>query len=114
MVWHLGVFGLTALIMVRSWNAPAGARAGWAVLILAVILYGFAFASITLEGQTWPVGLPFAALAGLIPLLFQRGSLRERPVLGFFTFAHLLAVVLLVVWAVIEGGFIEPSEILGF
>jgi hypothetical protein len=113
-LWHLGVFGLTALIMVRSWNAPAGTRAGWAVLILAVILYGFAFASITLEGQTWPVGLPFAALAGLIPLLFRRGSLRERPVLGFFTFAHLLAVVLLVVWAVIEGGFIEPSEILGF
>jgi hypothetical protein len=113
-LWHFGIFGLAALIMARSWDAPREAPAGLAGLVIAVILYGFAFACITLEGQTWPAGLPFALLAGLIPLVFRRSGLGERPALGFFTYAHLLAVVITVIWALIQGGFIEPSEVLGF
>jgi hypothetical protein len=113
-LWHLGIFGLTALIMVRSWNAQAGKPANRTLLLLSVILYGFAFASITLEGQTWPVGLPFALLAGVTPLLVRRSEFWNRPVLAFFTLAHLLAVVMMIVWAVIQGGFIEPSDVMNF
>lgn len=113
-LWHLGVFGLTALIMVRSGQSRGVEASGYPVLVIAAALYGFAFASITLEGQTWPVGLPFAILAGVLPLLLRRSDFWRRSALSFFTLAHLLAVVMLVVWAVIQGGFIEPSEILGF
>jgi hypothetical protein len=47
--WHLGIFGLSALIMIRSWNALTGMPVDRTLLLLAVILYGFTFASITLE-----------------------------------------------------------------
>ena len=113
-LWHLGIFGLTLAIMIRSWNAQEGEPANRTLLLLAVILYGFAFASITLEGQTWPVGLPFAVLAGILPLISRRSEFWNRPVLSFFTLAHLLAVVLMIAWAVIQGGFIEPSDVMNF
>jgi hypothetical protein len=113
-LWHLGIFGLSGLIMFRSGRAPFMQPAGRAGLIAAVILYGFTFASLTLEGQTWPIGLPFAAMAGGISILLRRRDISRRPALSFFASAYLLAVVMMLAWAVIQGSFIEPSEIMHF
>jgi hypothetical protein len=113
-LWHLGIYALSALIMVRSGGAAPVEPAGRTGLAAAVILYGFTFASLTLEGQTWPIGLPFAILAGGLPLLVRRHEFWRRPALSFFSLSYLLAVLLMVVWAIVLGGFIEPSKILNF
>lgn len=113
-LWHLGIYGLSALVMVRSARSPLVEPAGRSGLIAAVILYGFTYASLTLEGQTWPIGLPFAVLAGGIPILIRRREFFRRPALSFFTSAYLLAVVMMLIWAVIQGGFIEPSDVMNF
>lgn len=112
-LWHLGVFGLAALLAVRAAYAEARLPAPGGVIWPAAAVYGLTFAIIVLEGQTWPVGLPFAALASLFPLLTRRTELARRPILGFFTWAHLIALVLMVAWWLYWGTMIEPCDVIG-
>lgn len=113
-LWHLGVFGMAALLAVRSSRGEAGpsTRLRWPLWAAAVV-YGLTFAIIVLEGQTWPVGLPFAAVAGLLPLLARRVDLRRRPILAFFTWGHLVALLLMVAWWLYWGVMIEPCDVIG-
>lgn len=106
-LWHLGICGLTALLMVTDARSQLGDSERLLAQLPSALIYGFTFFLIIIEGQTWPVGLPFAAMAGLTPLIFKRKDLSVKPVLGAFTLAHLVALILIVGWWIYWG---EPVE----
>lgn len=110
-LWHLGVFGLSALIMVMDARSPNLDSGKFIVHLPAALIYGFTFFLIIVEGQTWPVGLPFAAVAGITPLLFKRQSIAGKPVLGAFTLAHLIALLLSLGWWIYWGEMVEFSAV---
>jgi hypothetical protein len=80
-LWHLGLFGLTGLILIRSWGAaPSSGGSRWA-LGAAVLIYGLMFFIIVVEGQTPLIGVPFAMLAAVVVVWRERGLPRSRPAL---------------------------------
>jgi hypothetical protein len=110
-LWHLGIFGLMALLMVTDARSRAGDGGRLLAQLPAALIYGFTFFLIIIEGQTWPIGLPFAAIASLTPLVFKRRELSGKPVLGAFTLAHLVALILIVGWWIYWGEPIEFSAV---
>lgn len=113
-LWHLGIFGLTALIMVRSWRSDdQSTRSSRWQLVIGACIYGLAYAVITLEGTTWPIGLPFAGAAAGVPLVLGLRRLEARPTLALFTWAHLLALLVLIGWWLYWGSMVEPCSVIG-
>lgn len=113
-LWHFGAFGLTGLIMVRAWRGEWSRSETHQVQgAAAAVIYGLTFCLITLEGQTWPLGLPFAAAAGIVPWLVARRRRFEQPALGFFAWAHLLALGVLLAWWLYWGAMVEPCDVVG-
>ncbi len=110
-LWHLGLIGLTALLILHEWREPAGIQTIWWMTGLAALLHGFTFFAIFLEGQTMPLGLPFTALLTLIPLLWGRKKLAQQPILAFFFLSGLLAFLLFAGWGIYWGGFPQFSDV---
>jgi hypothetical protein len=110
-VFHIGVLGLAALLIYREWRHPAGAVTAWWATIPAGIIYGFTLFTITNEGRTVPIGLPFAFLVTLFGLVWGRKKFGRQPVLAFFFIACALALLLYVGWGLYWGGFPEFSEV---
>ena len=110
-LWHLGVLGLAALLIYREWRRPVGAVTTWWAAILGGLLYGFTYFCIFLEGQTVPLGLPFAAILSLLTLLWGRKRLAQQPVLAFFFLACLLAFILFAGWGLYWGGFPQFTDV---
>ena len=110
-LWHLGTLGLAALLIVREWRSPAGVATAWPVTITAAILYGFTYFCIFLEGQTVPLGLPFAAALTGLTLVWGRRRLAQQPVLAFFFIACLLALALLGGWGLYWRGFPQFTDV---
>jgi len=104
-LWHFGVVGLAALLMWWEWKWPAGQATAWPSTIVAGVIYSFTVFTITVEGQTVWLGLPFAILVTLFGLVRGRQSLGQRPVLAFFTVSCLLASLFYVGWGLYWGGF---------
>jgi hypothetical protein len=112
-LWHLGVIGLSTLLMVVSWrSAPAGEDTRLTVLILAALIYALNYVLLVLEGNTAPIGIPFALFAALLPLWLKRRELAQRPGLAFFTLAYLIALVLFAGWGLYWQGLPEPCAAL--
>jgi hypothetical protein len=109
-MWHLGILGLAALLIYREWRRPAGVRTTWWATIVGGILYGFTYFCIFVEGQTVPLGLPFAAIITLLTLIWGRKKLAQQPVLAFFFVACLAAVLLFAGYGIAYGGFPEFTE----
>jgi hypothetical protein len=109
-MWHLGILGLAALLIYRAWRQPAGVRTTWWATILGGILYGFTYFCIFVEGQTVPLGLPFAAVITLLTLIWGRKKLAQQPVLAFFFVACLAAALLFTGYGIAYGGFPEFTE----
>jgi len=63
------------------------------------------------EGQTAPLGVPFAVLVSLFGLARDRPRPRRQPLLSFFVFAHLFAALLFAVWGAYWGGLPEFSQV---
>jgi hypothetical protein len=113
-LWHLGVVGLSALLIVRQWQRPfLGERSSLALETIAALIYGFTFFVSITEGGTAPLGLPFAVMVSLIGLIAGRSRFRQQPVLAFFVFAHVLAMVLFGAWFLINGGSLPKFSELG-
>jgi hypothetical protein len=108
---HVGVLGLAALLIYREWRYPAGSATVWWSSILAGVVYGFTLFTITNEGQTVLIGLPFAVIVTLFGLVWGRKKLGQRPVLAFFFVACVIALLLYTVWGLYWGGFPEFSEV---
>lgn len=112
-LWHLGVLGLSALLMVVSWRLIlSGESTGLARLLPAALIYGLTYVIIVLEGATTPIGVPFAFFGALIPLWMKRHKLAQRPGLAFFTMAYLIALVLFAGWGLYWGDLPEPCAAL--
>jgi hypothetical protein len=111
-LWHIGIMGLSALLIVRQLKRPfVGERSSLAFEGIAGVIYGLTFFIIVVEGQTTPAGVPFAALATLGGLIWGRRHIRQQPLLGFFIVAYLVATLLFVAWAIRWGGLPEFSEV---
>lgn len=110
-LWHIGVLGLAAMLMYREWRQPAGVPTTWWATILAGIIYGFTLFVITNEGQTVPIGFPFAILVTLFSLVWGRKKLARQPLLAFFFVTCLVASLFYIGWGLYWGGFPEFGEV---
>ena len=101
----LGWFALVGAICLAE--RASGRRDGGSrgVLAVAALLLGWTFFTSTVEGQTWWLELPAAAL-------FAVWALREpRPLLRTAATAFVLGAALIGVWALIQGGVPEFSDL---
>lgn len=111
-LWHLGVIGLSAMVMFRQWQNPLpGQKPSLWLPGLAGVIHGFLWFLIFVEGQTVPVGLPFAAATLLFLIIRGRKMIRRQPVILFFFAASLTAVLFLAGWGIYWGSFIEFSKV---
>ncbi len=110
-LWHLGVLGLAALLIYREWRHPAGVETTWWATILAGFIYGFSTFCIFLEGQTVPLGFPFAIGILLLVLVWGRQKLSKQPVLAFFFIACLAAAILFTGWGLYWSGFPQFTDV---
>ena len=110
-LWHVGILGLASLLIYREWQHPAGAKLTWWATVLAGLIYGFTYFCIFLEGQTVPMGLPFAIIITLLTLIWGRKKLAQRPIFTFFFVACLVAFVLFAGWGLYWGGFPQFSDV---
>jgi len=110
-IWHIGIFGLAALLIYRDWRRPADTPTRWWSTVLAGLLYGFLLFCIFLEGQTVMLGLPFCILISLVVLIWGRKQLAQKPILAFFFIAFLVAALFLVGWGLYWGGFPQFSDV---
>ncbi|MDD4860092.1 MAG: hypothetical protein PHR56_07840 [Dehalococcoidales bacterium] len=111
-LWHTGVAGLSALIIVRQWRNPFfEERSFVGVTALAGVLYGISYFLITIEGATIWLGVPFAVLAALAVAIWGRKDLAQRPLMLFFLIAYLTATVLFAGWGIYWGGLPEFSQV---
>ena len=111
-LWHLGMVGLSALVVVREWLKPVpGQSTPWMLIMPAGLVYGGIFFGAVTEGGTWPLGLTFAVIFGVGGLLLGRAKLRTQPLLTFFSTGYLVATVCFIVWAVLWGGMPQFTEV---
>lgn len=104
-LWHIGVFGLAGLLVIREWLSPSGATTNWLATIPAGVIYGFTLFAITIEGHTLWMGLLFSILLTLFGVLWGRKRLGRQPVLAFIFAACLVAALLYTGWGLYWGGF---------
>lgn len=103
--WHIGMFGLTGLLIWWGWqNPPQDARPSMWMTGAAGLIYGFAHFVITTEAVTWLLGTPFAIAVVAFGFTIGRRKLRDQPVLYFFVAAFTVALVLSVIWAIRWNG----------
>jgi hypothetical protein len=111
-LWHIGVFALSGLIMWRSLRSPyPSAQTSLWPEAVAALFYGLTYFASTVEAQTTVIGVPFAIAAALFGTLRGRGKFKQSPVLAFFTIAHIIACVALLVWFIRWGGLPEFSQV---
>jgi hypothetical protein len=102
-LWQIGILGLAAVLVCREWAHPAGEKTVWWAAITGGMLYGLTTFGFTLEGQTLPIGVPFAIMLVLVIFILGRKDLGERPLRAFFLMTALVAVALLVAWILLWG-----------
>lgn len=113
-LWHSGVMGLSALLLIRQWQNPlTGERSSLDLLLLAGIIHGLTFFVIVVEGGTALLGIPFAIIVILVGVVWGRDKLREQPLLLFFLVSYAVAMLFFAGWGLYWGGLPEFSA-LGF
>ena len=101
----LGWFGLVAVFCLAERLSPRSANTSPKLLGLAALLLGWTFFTSTVEGQTWWLELPAAALFGVWALR------APRPVLQAAAGAFAFGATLIAVWAIWHGGVPEFSDL---
>jgi len=104
-LWHIGVLGLAGLLIFQGWRQAIGEKTDWRMVIPAGVLYGFTYFCIFMEGNTLAMGLPFAAAASLLILVWGRAKLKQQPVVAFFFVSCLLALLMFIGWGLYWGCF---------
>lgn len=111
-LWHLGVVGLSAVIIYRQWQNPAtGEKALTWSFILAGVIHGFSLFSVFLEGGTAPLGLSFSVLLVLFFSVWGRKRIRQQPLIMFFFISYAVAVIFFAGWSIFWGGLPQFSEV---
>jgi hypothetical protein len=107
-LWHAGMAGMTAAILLAPARLPRGRLTAWPVL--GATAYAFAYFTDAVEGQTVVLLLPFSVLVfGFLACgpYRRRRSIVDR----FFLLAHALALLFFGVWAGWQHGFPQFSEL---
>lgn len=103
-MWHIGVIGLSVLLIYRQWKNPfEGEPAGLGFQTSAGIIHGLNFFVIITEGTTTLIGVPFAVLAALFTFLWGRKNFSQQPILRFFFVTYLVASLLFLGWGIYWG-----------
>jgi hypothetical protein len=103
--WHVGLIGLVfAFCLAESWARPP-VQGSTLQAALVVVLLGFTLFTSTVEGQTWWLLPPAAAVLAVWALA------RPRPVLGACAGALVLAAILVAGWAAWHHGVPEFSDL---
>jgi hypothetical protein len=106
-IWHAGVIGLAGIIAGREFWSVAGPtvpRAAWLAAVGGGILFGATFFMMIVEGRTAVIGIPAAAVLGILPFVIRRRALGRLPITTFTATGFLLAMALTAVWFTINGG----------
>jgi len=111
-LWHIGVVGLTALLIYESWHRSLEEKTEWRFVIPAGILYGFTCFCFFVEGNNLLLGLPFITVISLLVLVWGRGKLASQPILAFFFVAFLFTFLLFAGWSLYWSGFPPIMEAL--
>jgi hypothetical protein len=101
----LGWFGLVAVFCLAERRSPCSPNTSPRLLALAALLLGWTFFTSTVEGQTWWLELPTAAVFGVWALR------APRPLLRAAAGAFALGAVLIAAWAIWHGGVPEFSDL---
>ena len=101
----LGWFGLVAAFCLAECAAASRSRMSPRLLAAAALLLGWTFFTSTVEGQTWWLELPAAALFGVSAIR------TPRPLLRAAAGAFALGAALIAAWAIWHGGVPEFSAL---
>jgi hypothetical protein len=111
-LWHMGIVGLSILLLVRQWRYPfSGSASTLRMPIAAGLIYGALFFAVIVEGGTAALGIPFAALVSLFGMAAGRQRWKAQPLLTFFLVSALLSLTLFAAWAIYWGGLPQFSEL---
>jgi hypothetical protein len=112
-LWHAGIVGLSAVLIYRQWRNPfpEGKAKLWP-LILGGIIYGFSYFLVIMEGGTAPLGVTFSVLATLFIVIWARKGLSRQPLVSFSLISYGLAILLFLIWGIINGGLPEILDVI--
>ena len=111
-MWHLGIFGLSALVLLRQLRNPfAGKQAILWMVILAGIIHGFTLFVIVVEAETALLGVTYAMVVTFFGLIWGWKRFSHQPLLLFFFITCLVATLFFVGWGAYWGGLLEFSEV---
>jgi hypothetical protein len=111
-LWHIGLVGLSALLIYRQWKNPfTNERSGLGFEITAGIIHGFNYFIAVVEAATTPLSVPFAVLVVIFTLVWGRRKLRQQPILAFFFVTYLVATLFFLGWGLYWGGLPEFSKV---
>lgn len=116
-LWHAALLLISALTIARGIRGSSYRLPGrqWVALVVGAVLFGATFFAMVVEGGTWPLTLPVAALLAGMGALWPGGMRSSTPAVTFFVLAYSLAIALTFAWAAINGWeVIEFSKVFGF
>lgn len=110
--WAISGKLLTVLVLIRQWKHPFPKNFSTLKLEgIAAALYGISHFLISIEGQTTPIGIPFAVIVAVIAWQVGLRGLRKQPLLAFYGFAYAFSILLFFAWGLYWKGFPELSAV---
>jgi hypothetical protein len=109
--WHLGVIGMSVLLLYRQWRYPFEKESSLWKESLAGLFHGLNIFIIFIEGRTAAVGIPYTLSVVIFTLIWGRKQLRHQPLLAFFFAACTAALILIAGWWIYWGYLPEFSKI---
>ena len=111
-IWHLGLVGLSALLIYRQWHHPfTKHRSKLKLEVIAGVVHGFNYFIDVVESATGILGVPFAAGVVLFVLVWGRQHIRQQPILAFFFVSYGIACLFFLSWGLYWGGLPEFSRV---
>ncbi len=111
-LWHIGIFGLAALLVYLNWRNSSGEESNsWSIIIPAGIIHGFTIFLIVIEAGTTLIGIPYVLLLPLIILISGKDKLKSQPLVNFYFISCLVAVLFIAGWGIYFRDFPEFSEV---
>ncbi len=111
-IWHLGLVGLSGLLIYRQWHNPfVEPHSGLKLAIAAGIIHGLNYFIDIIESATTILGVPFAIAVVLFTAFRGRKRLRQQPILIFFFVAYAIACLFFLGWGLYWGGLPECSQV---
>jgi hypothetical protein len=111
-LWHVGIVGLSILLMLEPAAIATEVRSiQWGLIAPASLLYGLTYFMAINEGGTVPFGLPAAIIITLGLVVLRRRQIRTHNLITFFFVGYLIATILFIGWFIYWGGFPEFSEV---